>query len=229
MTEHLVVLTLLALGVLATVLLTAGTGEVYESVQEHGWLAGLDQPVLQAARRHRTPTSNRLVTDFTHLGSPAGFVVMTAVVAALVWVLTRSVRPVVVLGIGLAVATAMTYAGKHLVGRARPPHDEAVPPFESTPSFPSGHTLMATVLVGLTAYLLLSFLHARWLRWLVVLLATAWALAIGLSRVYLGHHWFTDVCAGWALGLAWCALLITVEQSWRLLQAARSDADRVPG
>ena len=46
----------------------------------------------------------------------------------------------------------------------------------------------------------------------VVALAACWIVAMGLSRVYLGHHWVTDVAVGWTLGSAWLAFLITTHR-----------------
>ncbi|HSF97792.1 MAG TPA: phosphatase PAP2 family protein, partial [Ornithinibacter sp.] len=92
---------------------------------------------------------------------------------------------------------------------ARPPVIFAVPPLETSPSFPSGHTLNATVVLGLAAYLVM--LGRRHLRskLLVVSGVVVFVAAMGLSRVWLGHHWLTDVMAGWFVGLAWLAAVIT--------------------
>jgi undecaprenyl-diphosphatase len=112
----------------------------------------------------------------------------------------------------MAIATAgsvlITVLGKDLVGRARPPLSLGVPPLETSPSFPSGHALNATVVLGLAAYLVM--LGRRHLR-SKVLGASAvvvFVIAMGLSRVWLGHHWLTDVMAGWLVGLAWLAAVV---------------------
>ncbi|HEY3410474.1 MAG TPA: phosphatase PAP2 family protein, partial [Propionicimonas sp.] len=105
-----------------------------------------------------------------------------------------------------------TGVGKTVVGRARPPFALAVPPYEYAPSFPSGHTLNATVIALMLAYLAWWLSERRWVRVLCPTLAAVWAVAMGLSRVYLGHHWITDVMFGWFFGLAWLALLITVHR-----------------
>lgn len=96
--------------------------------------------------------------------------------------------------------------------RHRPPLTEAVPPYLLSPSFPSGHTLNTTVVMGVTAYLLLRRQKRPGVRWATVAALAAWALAMGLSRVYLGHHWLTDVIAGWTLGLAWVTLLVSAHR-----------------
>ena len=45
-----------------------------------------------------------------------------------------------------------------------------------------------------------------------MVVAVAWAIAMGLSRVFLGHHWLTDVAVAWLIGGAWLAVLITAHQ-----------------
>ncbi|MGZ6131496.1 MAG: phosphatase PAP2 family protein [Myxococcaceae bacterium] len=74
---------------------------------------------------------------------------------------------------------------------------------ETSPSFPSGHAMMSAV-VYLTLGTLLAQLCPRWReRVYVIAVAGALTLFIGLTRLYLGVHYPTDVLAGWSVGLAW--------------------------
>ena len=134
--------TLLVAG-LVVVGLTALSSEVYSSVTDDGELAGLDQPVLDAAVARRTPFNQTALTVFTDIGGPVGMPMLaTALVALMVW-RWKSWSPLVLTLAAAAGSLAMTTVGKHLIGRSRPPRELAVPPFESSPSFPSGHTLNA--------------------------------------------------------------------------------------
>jgi membrane-associated phospholipid phosphatase len=62
------------------------------------------------------------------------------------------------------------------------------------------------------AYLLVLRQRTLRARVLTVMAAAVFALAVGLSRVFLGHHWFTDVLGAWTLGLAWLAVVITAHR-----------------
>ncbi len=189
--------------------LTAGSAEVYEDVVDHDGISVIDQPMLDAVVRLRSPLSDRLVTDFTNLGGPIGMPIITLLITlVLVWVWRRW-TPVVLMVIATVGALVLTVAGKDLTDRHRPPQALAVPPLESSPSFPSGHTLNATVVLGLTAYLLVIWLPKKRWRAVALVVLTLLIVAMGLSRVYLGHHWFTDVVAGWVIGLGWLGAVIT--------------------
>jgi undecaprenyl-diphosphatase len=205
------VITALAGGLLVVGLTAAGS-EVYEAVAEKNGLSGLDQPALQRAIRWRTPLTDQLVTWFTNLGGPVGMTIIAAVITILMVWRFRSPTPLILMVIAVAGSLTFTHVGKAIVGRARPPLIYAIPPYEYAFSFPSGHTLNSTVIAGMVAYLVARRLTSRVGRALCVVAAVIWAIAMGLSRVFLGHHWLTDVIFAWVIGLAWLALLITAHR-----------------
>jgi membrane-associated phospholipid phosphatase len=121
----------------------------------------------------------------------------------------------------------MTVVGKAVVGRVRPALADAVPPYELSASFPSGHTLNSVAIAGVVAYLLVRRQQTTWSRILTVACAAGFALAMGLSRIYLGHHWLTDVLVAWALGLGWLTVVITAHRL--LLTLRKADSTTPPG
>lgn len=210
-----------AIGGSLVVLLTWISSEVYEDVKNADGLARLDQPALIAAIGLRTPAMVAAVQFFTNLGGTLWMTVITIVVIAIMTIVWRSRTPIVVIGVGAAGSLLMTVAGKDLVGRARPPRTDAIAPYETSPSFPSGHTLNSTVIACLVAYLIVLHLTSILARILTVVAAVAWFVAMGLSRVFLGHHWLTDVIAGWTLGLAWVAVVIGAHQLFLTVRGHR--------
>lgn len=202
------------------------SAEVYEDVVDHDGIATIDQPVLDAAVRARTPFTAELATDFTDLGGKVGMPVIAVVVAVAIAVAWRRWTPLILMAIASGGSLLITVTGKELTARDRPPQALAVPPFESSASFPSGHTLNATVVLGLTAYLLVVWAKRK--RWRVLSVVTLGTLvvAMGLSRVFLGHHWLTDVVAGWVIGLGWLVSVITGHRVMITLE--RRNQGRVP-
>jgi membrane-associated phospholipid phosphatase len=209
---HTVLYITAAVGLAVVVGLTAGGAAIYDAVAEHDGVSGLDQPALNEAIGLRSATNTQILTWFTHLGGPVGMTIIASLITvAMVW-RWRSRTPLILMLIAVAGSLAMTTVGKAVVGRVRPPLTEAVPPYEYAFSFPSGHALNSTVIAGMVAYLLARRLRRRRTRVAVVIVAVGWALAMGLSRVFLGHHWLTDVMFGWLVGAAWLALLITAHR-----------------
>jgi undecaprenyl-diphosphatase len=114
---------------------------------------------------------------------------------------------------------------RYACGRVRPgvayiPHHlpELSHPFQRW-SYPSGHTMTATVCYGLLVHLLLQA-RPLWQGWTLGLLGLGLA-GIGFSRVYLGVHWPTDVLAGYLAGGAWLALCIALLGTGRQTSRAR--------
>lgn len=150
------------------------------------------------------PWLEETMRDFTALGGTGVLTLLTLAVLAFL-LMTRKRHTAFVVAFAVAGGTLLSNVLKWLFDRARPdvvPHGMTV----YTQSFPSGHAMMSAVV-----YLTLGALLARsqgQVRVKVFLLSLAAFLTalVGLSRMYLGVHWPTDVLAGWALGSAWAAL-----------------------
>ncbi|WP_284975133.1 phosphatase PAP2 family protein [Arthrobacter sp. efr-133-TYG-104] len=213
----------LAVGLAVVLALALVFGEVYESVTEADGVAGLDHPVLDAAKSVRSPALNVAVTAYTDIGGTIGMPIIAVVIMIWLALRRRSWTPVILIVTAGLGSLLMTIAGKQLFGRARPNLSDAVPPYEHSPSFPSGHSLNSIVIAGIVAYIIILRLETTRARVVTILVASAFAITIGLSRVYLGHHWLTDVLAAWALGIAWLALVITAHRLYLTVRARHAE------
>lgn len=202
----------LVVGMGIAVLCTWVASAVYDAVREADDVAVLDRPVLDWMLTLRSPVADEVVTWWTNVAGTVGMPIVAVGFLVGFTVQRRAWTPLVLLVAASGGSLLMTVAGKDLIGRARPPLADAVPPYEHSPSFPSGHTLNATVVVGTIVYLLLLRESRTVTRVWTVLAGGFFVVSVGISRVFLGHHWLTDVLAAWALGLGWLALVITAHR-----------------
>ena len=107
----------------------------------------------------RSPTLDAWVTHFTDLGSTEvlPFLGVGATIAIAWW--WRSWTPVLLMAIACGGGLLMTVVGKSMVGRERPAQEFAVPPYETSASFPSGHTMNTWIICAMVAYLVIVKLH----------------------------------------------------------------------
>ena len=214
---HMTLLLVLAVGLVPALALTLVSAEVYEAVTEADGVAGLDRPALELALQLRSPGADAAVTGFTNLAGSIGLPIIAGLVVLVMCLRWRSWTPLILTAAAAAGSLLMTVSGKALIGRTRPDLADAVPPYESSASFPSGHTLNSLVIAGVLAYLVILHVRTRRAKTAAVAAAAAFTLAVGLSRVYLGHHWLTDVLVAWTLGAAWLAVVVTAHQLLRRL------------
>jgi undecaprenyl-diphosphatase len=202
----------LIIGIAIAAVCTWAASEVYDAVRERVDVAVLDRPVLDWMMSVRSPGLDTVVTWWTNVAGTVGMPIVALAFLVGFTIQRRRWTPVVLLVAASAGSLLMTIAGKDLIGRARPPLADAVPPYEHSPSFPSGHTLNATVIVGTIVYLLILRQSRRVARVTTIVVGSLFVLSVGVSRVFLGHHWLTDVLAAWALGIAWLALVVTAHR-----------------
>ncbi|PTW62344.1 undecaprenyl-diphosphatase [Breoghania corrubedonensis] len=122
--------------------------------------------------------------------------------------------------LSIASGAALSTGLKMLYERPRPDivkHLDVI----HTASFPSGHATISTLTYLTLAALIARVVTRRRLRVYLMACALSLAVIIGLSRIYLGVHWPSDVAAGWALGTAWAALSFIVLTGLRLVRRRR--------
>ncbi|WP_256753337.1 phosphatase PAP2 family protein [Mesorhizobium sp. Mes31] len=151
--------------------------------------------------------------DITSLGSVSVLVLVTA--ATIIYLLLIR-RPATAVLIFVAVAGGQALSSLLKVGVDRP-RPELVSHLvtETSLSFPSGHAMLSAVTYLTLGSLAARFLPGRTTKVYVLSLAVLTTLLVGVSRIYLGVHWPSDVLAGWCAGFAWAMLCWLVA---RLLQ-----------
>ncbi len=206
------------IGGVVVVVLALLSAEVYDNVVDSAGLANLDKPTLAFMEQLRSPGLDSFVTGFTNIGGGIGMPILASILTALLIWVSRTWRPLILIGGAAAVSVTATAVGKKLIGRTRPDHADAVPPYEDSPSFPSGHTLNTTVVIGLVVYLACLQVHRTVARVGLITAGVLFIFAMGMSRVFLGHHWMTDVIIGWVLGLGWVGIVILAHRLFHVLR-----------
>ena len=180
---------------------------VADAVSEGG-TQQFDEWAIRSMRRADDPATpigprwmHEIGRDLTALGGIANLTLTVSAVLGFLWLRKMSGAAWLVLlatSSGLIVSMLL----KHLFQRERPsivPHLSIV----STSSFPSGHSMLSALVYLTLGALLARFVERRRLKAYFLLVALTLTLLVGVSRVYLGVHYPTDVLAGWSAGLAW--------------------------
>ncbi len=194
-------------------------GSIAADVVAHAEITVLDTWLAawfhQYARSGWTP----VMLFITHLHNTAGVLVMAGLLAVYLY---RQQAYYWFLSVLLAVPGGMllNVMLKYTFQRARPSFEEPLLTL-ATYSFPSGHTAGATFLYGMLA----AYLVCRWRSWparvAAGVLAVCMVALVGLSRIYLGAHYLSDVLAGMVEGCGWVAICIAAVSSLRRRRALR--------
>jgi len=188
----------LGAGFAALVVCLVGLGSLAEDVRERE-VNALDTLATPFLHGLASPGLDALMNAATFMGSSLAILPLFGVVfASLAWL--HKPRHALFLAIACGGSLALNQAMKLFFDRPRPqlPWAQVLP----DPSFPSGHTMNSVVFYGALAVILWS-LRGRRTGVAAIVLAIPLALLIGVSRIYLGYHYFTDVVGGLLAGTAW--------------------------
>jgi membrane-associated phospholipid phosphatase len=161
--------------------------------------AALDQTVWQTLQLHATPTLDAVAIALSWMGAEGLTTVLVLALVGLIW--QRRFGAAVALLVTVIGAQVLDSALKLAFVRERPIAVIAALPGQGW-SFPSGHAMVSLATYGFLAYLGWRLFHGRWRVIWVGALALLVVL-IGLSRLYLGVHYATDVLAGYLAGFIW--------------------------
>ena len=140
-------------------------------------------------------------------GGPTGMTLLALAIGLLLGVAWRWWSPTVVLAVTALGIIGLTVVFKAALGHARPPLAQAVAAADGY-GFPSGHAAAAAAVCGTVAWLCNVRMRSWRARVAVWAAAAMLAALVGISRVYLGVHWVSDVVGGWLFGTLWMAIVL---------------------
>jgi membrane-associated phospholipid phosphatase len=197
----------LAAGMLVFATMTLILVEISKEVISHEPMTVTDVQLstpMRATRSAWTTVAMRVATSFGSTGT----VTSIAVALALYLLWRRRLYWLAALALSVPGGALLNMSLKYAVHRPRPRFDNPILTFTGY-SFPSGHTMMATVLYGVVC----AYLCAHTVDWRrrvgAIVAAGALIALVASSRVYLGAHYLTDVLAAMAEGCAWLSLCLT--------------------
>lgn len=222
---------LLCAGLVGAVLALLAFSELSEEVLE-GETTAFDSRWMLWLNEHSTPWLDRAALEVTVLGSGIA-VVTVGVVAVVILALLQRRTYALLVAAGVAGAAIFNPILKVSFGRPRPQLFEWRVEYAEMASYPSGHTTSATALFLVLAYVIHRLASGRKaISYGAATVATLVPLCVGLSRIYLGVHYPTDVLASFATGFVWAAFVIfatDARQRWRLGRLVDGDSADAAG
>lgn len=203
-----------ALGASAALAFLFGFWELAEDLATSSVLNAFDLSISAAIQSLRDPALTVVMRTITFLGDTPAVALATAL---LVFVLLHQGRRRQAIFSAVAVLTGglLSFTLKDLFGRARPPVANALIALPNSFSFPSGHAIGSLCFAWVLAHAVITGGYSSKRKMIVTAIGIAYALLVGISRVYLGVHWPSDVLASWFLGGAMIALVSGVYQTIR--------------
>ncbi|MRT17116.1 phosphatase PAP2 family protein [Vitellibacter sp. q18] len=191
--------------------------ELTEGIKEEV-LPVYDQSITNSVISYRTPARTQFFIFMTEVGDLYGYLTVIILSGFISFFFFKKWRGVAQTVFVLILASLSNTMLKRFIERARPDLEHLVS--VETLSYPSGHAMSAMAFYGFVIYLFVRFKINRFLKAAIILLLILIILAIGLSRIYLGVHFPSDIAGGYIAGFIWVAFCILI---FNLVEVFRKD------
>lgn len=179
-------------------------------------LAKYDTDITNFIISYRNPALTKYFIFVTDVGDVSGYLIVLGLFVILSWRILKSWKYVLQSAVVLALATLSNMALKRFIDRARPGIEHLVS--VETLSYPSGHAMSAMAFFGFLIYLISKLRINKVIKYTLMVLFAFLILSIGISRIYLGVHFPSDIAGGFIAGFIWvvfCVLIFDVIQIFR--------------
>ena len=210
----------LTLGALLMVVAGWVFGGIADAVAGADTITLIDVDIAHWLHAHANPSLTKFMLVITYMHGVVGIIVLSLLVG-IVFIWKKEWYWLLALAVSVGGGMLINVLVKHAFHRTRPSFDDPLL-LLTTYSFPSGHTAGATLFYGaLTTYL---FYHIHSWHWRAAIVASAvlMVFAVGVSRMYLGVHYLSDVLGAIAESIAWLALSLTTVSALRRRKEALS-------
>lgn len=179
-------------------------------------MGDFDQQITEYILSYRSPTLTKYFVFVTDVGDVKGYLVILIASVILSFLIFKKWKYVAQITIVLIVATLSNMMLKRFIDRARPEIEHLVS--VKTLSYPSGHAMSSMAFYGFLIYLIYKINMNRSIKGVLMTFFVFLILSIGISRIYLGVHFPSDVAGGWIAGGIWvffCILIFNLVEVFR--------------
>lgn len=171
-------------------------------------LASYDHQITQNVISYRSPTLTEYFIFLTRIGDVYGYLVVIGLCAFISLVVFKKWKYMVQITLVLFLSTLSNLVLKRFINRARPDIEHLVT--VETLSYPSGHAMAAMAFYGFLAYLFYKFKINIFIKVIAILTLAVLIISIGISRIYLGVHFPSDIAGGFIAGAIWVIFCIVI-------------------
>ena len=183
-------------------------------------LAAYDKTITDKVLSYRSPTLTNYFVAVTHIGDAYGYLIVLILDTIVSLVVFKRRKYVIQITVVLFLSTLSNVILKRAINRARPEIEHLVT--VETLSYPSGHAMAAMAFYGFLIYLFYKFNMHLLIKITAMVLFTLLIISIGISRIYLGVHFPSDIAGGFIAGAIWVIFCIML---FNLIEVFRRDPE----